>query len=118
TARRPARRDAGGTCARSSARVVPSSCSALSRMSEPPPIIPGRPARQGARAAFGPSGAQKRRGAHRGPRRIDTEEVGGVLVQQLLPRRRRQRGLRADQAPDLLLTEREGIVGTEHDAVL
>src|SRR2546430_1414542 len=62
--------------------------------------------------------AHGRCAAHGDPSGIEAKESAGVLVQELLAGWHRQRLVGADEAADLLLPEREGVVGTEHDAVL
>src|SRR5580693_8706486 len=49
---------------------------------------------------------------------LEAEKGGGIAVQEVRAGRRCERGVRAHQAPDVLLTERIGVVGAEHHALL
>src|SRR5580704_1286268 len=77
---------------------------------------PLRPSPYGA-ACSGAVQCRRRRALH--PRcAAQSEETAGVRMQQFLAHSCRQVRVRADQASHLLLPEREGIVGAEHDAIL
>src|SRR5262249_57550245 len=49
---------------------------------------------------------------------LEAEEARRVGVQKLLARPLRERSVRADQAPHMLLPERVRVIGAEHDAIL